>query len=59
MNINVSAIKGAYDAFNLNDGRVDAPLDAIPTFVAMHLDRNLPGPMPKPHGCGCWPSHLR
>ena len=39
MNINVSAVKGAYDAFNLNDGRVDAPLDAIPTFMAMHLDR--------------------
>jgi mannose-6-phosphate isomerase-like protein (cupin superfamily) len=39
MNINVSAIKGAYDAFNLDDGRVDAPLDAIPAFMAMHLNR--------------------
>src|SRR5277367_3439214 len=37
MNINVSAIKGAYDAFNLNDGRVDAALDTIPNFMAMHL----------------------
>jgi len=41
MNINVSAIKGAYDAFNLGDGRVDAPLDPVPTFMAMHLDRAL------------------
>ena len=41
MNINVSAMKDTYDAFNLNDGRVDAPLDAIPTFMAMHLDQSL------------------
>ena len=27
MNINVSAMKDIYDAFNLNDGRVDAQLD--------------------------------
>ena len=39
MNINVSAIKGAYDAFNLDDGRVDARLDVIPAFMAMHLSR--------------------
>jgi mannose-6-phosphate isomerase-like protein (cupin superfamily) len=39
MNINVSAIKGAYDAFNLDDGRVNAPLDVIPAFMAMHLSR--------------------
>ena len=30
MNINVSAMKDTYDAFNLNDGRVDVPLDPIP-----------------------------
>src|SRR5215472_11567673 len=41
MNINVTAIKGEYDAFNLNDGRVDAPLEKIPQFMAMHLDRTL------------------
>ena len=41
MNINVSAMKATYDAFNLNDGRVGAPLDAIPTFMAMHLDQAL------------------
>ena len=41
MNINAGMIKGSYDAYNLNDGRVDAPIDAIPTFMAMHLDRSL------------------
>jgi mannose-6-phosphate isomerase-like protein (cupin superfamily) len=50
MNINVTAIKGAYDAFNLNDGRVDAPLDPIPTFMAMHLDRTLLRPATGMHG---------
>ena len=50
MNINVTAIKGAYDAFNLNDGRVDAPLDAIPMFMAMHLDRSLLRPASSLHG---------
>ena len=50
MNINVSAIKGAYDAFNLDDGRVDAPLDATPTFMAMHLDRALLRPANGVHG---------
>jgi mannose-6-phosphate isomerase-like protein (cupin superfamily) len=41
MNINVSAMKDTYDAFNLNDGRVDVQLDPIPVFMAMHLDRAL------------------
>jgi mannose-6-phosphate isomerase-like protein (cupin superfamily) len=50
MNINVSAIKGAYDAFNLNDGRVDVPLDAIPAFMAMHLDREQLRPATGLHG---------
>jgi mannose-6-phosphate isomerase-like protein (cupin superfamily) len=50
MNINVSAIKGAYDAFNLNDGRVDAPLDAIPVFMTMHLDREQLRPANGAHG---------
>ena len=47
MNINVSAMKGTYDAFDLSDSRVGAPLDAIPTFITMQLDRlllrNIPG----------------
>jgi mannose-6-phosphate isomerase-like protein (cupin superfamily) len=50
MNINVSAIKGAYDAFNLNDGRADAPLDAIPAFMSMHLDRQQLRPANGMHG---------
>jgi mannose-6-phosphate isomerase-like protein (cupin superfamily) len=45
MNINVTAVKNTYDAFNLNDGRVDAPLDAIPVFMSMRLDRALLRPV--------------
>jgi mannose-6-phosphate isomerase-like protein (cupin superfamily) len=41
MNINVSALKGKYDAFNLNDGRVSAPLDPIPVFMTMMLSHDL------------------
>jgi mannose-6-phosphate isomerase-like protein (cupin superfamily) len=48
MNINVSARKGVYDAFDLSDGRVGVPLDPIPTFMTMRLDRALlrPGAAP-------------
>jgi mannose-6-phosphate isomerase-like protein (cupin superfamily) len=45
MNINVSAMKGTYDAFNLGDPRVDVPLDAIPVFMTMRLDRALLRPI--------------
>ncbi len=38
ININVTAVKGQYDAFNLNDPRIGVPLDPIPTFMTMHLD---------------------
>jgi mannose-6-phosphate isomerase-like protein (cupin superfamily) len=38
MNINVSLYKGQYDAFDLSDGRVGAPLDPIPQFMTMTLD---------------------
>jgi mannose-6-phosphate isomerase-like protein (cupin superfamily) len=41
MNINVSAMKGSYDAFNLGDPRVGVQLDKIPVFMFMHLDRAL------------------
>ena len=41
MNINVSAGKGTYDAFNLDDGRVGVQLDPIPTFMSMRLDQAL------------------
>jgi mannose-6-phosphate isomerase-like protein (cupin superfamily) len=45
MNINVSAMKGTYDAFNLDDSRVDVPLDKIPVFMAMRLDRAMLRPV--------------
>ena len=45
MNMNVSAIKGAGDNFDLGDDRVGAPLDPIPVFMTMHLDRTLLQPV--------------
>lgn len=39
MNINVSVVKGVYDAFDLNDPRVGAARDSIPVFMTMQLDR--------------------
>jgi mannose-6-phosphate isomerase-like protein (cupin superfamily) len=41
MNLNVSMVAGVYDAFDLGDTRAGAPLDAIPTFMTMRLDRTL------------------
>jgi mannose-6-phosphate isomerase-like protein (cupin superfamily) len=45
MNINVSMAKDEYDAFNLNDPRVDVPLDPIPQFISMRLDRAMLRPV--------------
>lgn len=45
INFNVGTMKGVYDAFNLDDSRVGAPLDPIPTFMTMHLDRSLLKPV--------------
>ncbi len=45
MNINVSAVKGKYDAFNLGDARVGVPLDPIPVFMTMRLDQALLRPV--------------
>jgi len=45
MNINVSAMKATYDAFDLGDDRVNAPVDAIPVFMTMRLDRALLRPV--------------
>src|SRR6478672_8642888 len=45
MNINVSAMKGTYDAFNLDDPRVDVAVDPIPVFMSMRLDRALLRPV--------------
>lgn len=39
MNINVSAVKGAYDAYDLNDPRVGIEKDSIPVFMTMRLER--------------------
>src|SRR3954464_12048956 len=39
MNINVTAFRGVYDAFDLSDGRVGAPLDPVAQFMSMQLDR--------------------
>jgi mannose-6-phosphate isomerase-like protein (cupin superfamily) len=44
LNINVGLTK-MYDAFNLHDPRVGVPLDPIPQFVSMHLDRSLLKPV--------------
>ncbi len=46
MNINVSLMKGTYDAFDLADPRTDVSLDAIPVFMTMRLDRALLRPLP-------------
>src|SRR6266404_51886 len=45
MNINVSAIKGTYDAFNLGDSRADVSLDPVPVFMTMRLERALLRPI--------------
>jgi mannose-6-phosphate isomerase-like protein (cupin superfamily) len=45
MNINVVAMKGTYDAFNLGDPRVDVAIDPIPVFMTMRLDRALLRPV--------------
>ena len=39
LNINVGTTK-TYDAFNLGDPRVGVPIDPIPQFITMHLDRS-------------------
>ena len=41
MNINISAVKGEYDALDLDDKRDDVALDKIPVFITMSLDRGL------------------
>ena len=50
MNINVTAMKGTYDAFNLDDARVDVQLDKIPTFMTMRLDQTLLRPVSMMNG---------
>ena len=51
MNINVTAVKGKYDAFNLDDAGLNVSnKDAIPAFMTMRLDKELLRPAPKYHG---------
>ena len=46
MNINVSAMKGAYDAFDLGDRGSTCRWIPIPVFMTMRLDRALLRPVP-------------
>jgi mannose-6-phosphate isomerase-like protein (cupin superfamily) len=50
LNLNVTAIKGVYDAFNLDDPRVGVPIDPIPQFMTMRLDPSLLRPAPALYG---------
>jgi len=50
MNINVAAVKGHYDAFNLGDPRIGVPKDPIPTFMTMKLDKSTLKPVTNFHG---------
>jgi mannose-6-phosphate isomerase-like protein (cupin superfamily) len=45
MNINVTAVKGLYDAFNLGDARTNVVKDPIPVFMTMRLDKTLLRPV--------------
>ena len=45
LNLNVTVRKGVYDNFDLGDPRVGVPIDPIPTFISMRLDRQLARPM--------------
>jgi mannose-6-phosphate isomerase-like protein (cupin superfamily) len=50
LNLNVTQVKGVYDAFNLDDPRVGVPLDPIPQFITMTLDPSLLRPAPELYG---------
>src|ERR1700752_3145859 len=50
MNINVTAMKGTYDAFDLGDPRTGAALDPIPVFITMKLDKALLRPVSAMYG---------
>ena len=55
MNLNVSVVAGVYDAFDLADTRAGAPLDPVPPFMTMRLDRALLRP-PGERGRGSAPA---
>ena len=41
INVAVSSVKGKYDNFDLNDDRVNVPVDPTPVFVQAYFDRRL------------------
>ena len=45
LNIQVTAVKGASDAYNLEDPRIGVPLDPIPVFMSSRFDRALLQPV--------------
>lgn len=45
MNIAVGSVKGKYDAYDLGDDRIGAPLDPKPVFITVRLDRKLLRPV--------------
>jgi len=50
LNINVGNHRAVYDNFDLGDPRVGVPLDPIPQFMAMRLDRALLRPVERMRG---------
>jgi mannose-6-phosphate isomerase-like protein (cupin superfamily) len=50
MNINVTGIKGWYDAYDLGDSRANATVETNPAFMVMRLDRALLRPVAGLHG---------
>jgi mannose-6-phosphate isomerase-like protein (cupin superfamily) len=45
LNIQVTAVKGASDAFNLDDPRLGVPLDPIPVFMTTRFEQSLLRPV--------------
>jgi len=50
MNVSVSLVRGEAAALNLNDPRVDVPLDPIPVFMNVKFDRELLAPVERMNG---------
>jgi mannose-6-phosphate isomerase-like protein (cupin superfamily) len=50
LNFQVTAVKGASDAFNLDDPRLDVPLDPIPVFMSSKFTRDLLRPVESMYG---------
>ena len=49
--MNITTVKGKYDAFNLDDARAEVAVkDPIPPFMTMRLEKSLLRPMENYHG---------